>query len=221
MCRTPLTNFTNEEIIPGYDRSLTGVLTLITQIPTGVLTSSGSIKAYCIAKRMRWAAERRTARSEDIAYSLLGLFDVNMPLLYGEGGPKAFVRLQLKIMRKSADSSLFAWADPFPVSSSEFRLNPGEGEENMSEAEIMRSRGIEIFGSVWRGLLARSPSQFKQLRTLQVNDTQSSYEVDHEVVIQHDVDARQASFLMTPKGLRIDCFAYPLSQRFLNITWFR
>ena len=38
----------------------------------------------------------------------LGLFDVNMPLLYGEG-KKAFIRLQLELIKKSDDESIFAW----------------------------------------------------------------------------------------------------------------
>ena len=58
--------------------------------------------------RMSWASERKTTKPEDIAYCLLGMFDVNMPLLYGEG-EKAFMRLQIEIIRKSDDESIFAW----------------------------------------------------------------------------------------------------------------
>ncbi|KAI6022993.1 hypothetical protein PISMIDRAFT_353015 [Pisolithus microcarpus 441] len=57
---------------------------------------------------MSWAADRKTTRVEDRAYSLLGLFGVNMPMLYGEG-LKAFQRLQLEITRVSSDHSIFAW----------------------------------------------------------------------------------------------------------------
>lgn len=64
-----------------------------------------------ISMRMSWAAERKATRAEDIAYSLLGLFDVNMPLLYGEGKLKAFRRLQEEIMKISEDETLFAWGD--------------------------------------------------------------------------------------------------------------
>jgi hypothetical protein len=56
---------------------------------------------------MSWASKRKT-RIEDVAYCLLGLFDVNMPLLYGEGD-KAFLRLQEEIMKASTDHMLFAW----------------------------------------------------------------------------------------------------------------
>lgn len=62
-----------------------------------------------VAKRMSWASRRQTSREEDMAYSLLGLFDVNMPLLYGEGAKRAFYRLQIEIMMKMDDESLFAW----------------------------------------------------------------------------------------------------------------
>ena len=65
----------------------------------------------CIAKRMSWASKRETTRVEDLAYCLMGLFGVNMPLIYGERH-KAFIRLQTEIMRNSDDHSLFAWKSP-------------------------------------------------------------------------------------------------------------
>ena len=68
----------------------------------------------CIAQKMSWVSKRKTSRSEDMAYCMLGLFDVNMPLLYGEGGPKAFMRLQLEIIKQSDDDSIFAWTLPVP-----------------------------------------------------------------------------------------------------------
>ncbi|KAH7370138.1 heterokaryon incompatibility protein-domain-containing protein [Rhexocercosporidium sp. MPI-PUGE-AT-0058] len=63
----------------------------------------------CIAQKMSWAARRETTREEDQAYCLMGLFDVNMGILYGEGGRKAFNRLQQEIIKKTDDESLFAW----------------------------------------------------------------------------------------------------------------
>jgi hypothetical protein len=58
---------------------------------------------------MSWASKRETTK-EDMAYCLMGLFDVDMPLLYGEGEEKAFLRLQLQILQQSDDDSIFAWA---------------------------------------------------------------------------------------------------------------
>ncbi|KAI1326495.1 heterokaryon incompatibility protein-domain-containing protein [Xylariaceae sp. FL0255] len=59
-----------------------------------------------IHSRMTWASCRQTSREEDLAYCLLGLFDVNMPLLYGEGLAKAFRRLQEEIIKGSNDQSI-------------------------------------------------------------------------------------------------------------------
>ena len=66
----------------------------------------------------------------------MGLFDVNMPLLYGEGGEKAFRRLQLEILRETTDQSLFAWI----------------GEDGSGRRRIPPSKPCSV--------LARSPADF-------------------------------------------------------------
>lgn len=71
-----------------------------------------AVGKFSIAQKMSWASSRVTTRPEDIAYCLLGLFNVNMPLLYGEGARNAFTRLQQVIMQDSDDQSLFAWSKP-------------------------------------------------------------------------------------------------------------
>src|SRR5688500_10688603 len=63
-----------------------------------------------MATRLSWGANRKTSKSEDRAYSLLGICAVNMPILYGEGGQKAFLRLQEEIVKDNADMSIFAWS---------------------------------------------------------------------------------------------------------------
>ncbi|KAE8382963.1 HET-domain-containing protein [Aspergillus bertholletiae] len=67
-----------------------------------------NIKPTCIGQKLSWAAERMTTRIEDMAYCLLGLCGVHMPLLYGEE-KNSFRRLQEEIIRTSADMSIFAW----------------------------------------------------------------------------------------------------------------
>lgn len=61
-----------------------------------------------VGQRMSWAAKRVTTRVEDKAYCLLGIFDISMPMLYGEGD-KAFARLQEAIMLSTDDCTLLAW----------------------------------------------------------------------------------------------------------------
>ncbi|KAI6003308.1 heterokaryon incompatibility protein-domain-containing protein [Pisolithus orientalis] len=85
----------------------------ITGIPCEVLRDGLAAKRLSVAQIMSWAADRKTTRVEDQAYSLMGLFGVNMPMLYGEG-EKAFQRLQLEIIRVSNDHSIFAWYSPTP-----------------------------------------------------------------------------------------------------------
>lgn len=91
----------------GSKAGLQGRIFEITGVPKRVLT--GTKPSQCsVAQRMSWAAHRETTRPEDIAYCLLGLFDVNMPMLYGEG-TKAFVRLQEEIIKILDDQTIFAW----------------------------------------------------------------------------------------------------------------
>ncbi|KAF4636356.1 hypothetical protein G7Y89_g1720 [Cudoniella acicularis] len=66
----------------------------------------------CVAQRMFWASKRQTTRPEDLAYCLMGLFNISMPILYGEGAEKSFLRLQSEIISTSDDRSIFAWLDP-------------------------------------------------------------------------------------------------------------
>jgi hypothetical protein len=86
---------------------LSAELEAITGIPQDALQNFRH-DDFCIAEKMAWAARRTTTREEDSAYCLLGLFDVNMPLLYGEGS-KAFLRLQEEIMRTNTDLSILLW----------------------------------------------------------------------------------------------------------------
>lgn len=102
----------------------------VTGIDPVYLNRGRSIDKASVAARMSWAAGRETTRTEDIAYCLLGIFGINMTLLYGERD-RAFTRLQEEIMKEIDDQSLFAWE---------------------AEWENAQSSG--------RGMLARSPKDF-------------------------------------------------------------
>lgn len=120
------------------------VLVDITRVPRDVLLDASSCSAVSVAARMSWAANRRTTRVEDMAYSLLGIFDVNMPLIYGEGR-KAFRRLQEEIVKRDNDLTIFAW-------------------EPLSEQDTDESNG---------DLLAVSPSVFLNSATINTTPDQS------------------------------------------------
>lgn len=85
-------------------------LSRITGINLDILRHEKPLTAICVAQKMSWARSRRATRVEDIAYSLIGIFDINMPLLYGES-EKAFMRLQSEIIQSSPDLTILAWFD--------------------------------------------------------------------------------------------------------------
>jgi hypothetical protein len=83
----------------GNKVTLEAVLSNVTGISLDVLRGR-SLAECSIEERMSWAKTRTTKREEDHVYSLLGIFDVTMPLVYGEGKMRAFRRLHEEILRQ-------------------------------------------------------------------------------------------------------------------------
>ncbi|KAI0555853.1 HET-domain-containing protein [Xylaria curta] len=114
-----------------------------------------SLDEASIAQRMSWAAKRQTSRVEDEAYCLLGIFDVNMSLIYGEDS-KAFRRLQEILVREyPEDHSLFAWGKIVKRLSNQV----DDIEQIWGSKPInydYNKAGIKYFG-----LLAESPKDFQ------------------------------------------------------------
>ncbi|OCL02132.1 HET-domain-containing protein [Glonium stellatum] len=73
----------------------------ITGISVQALQGS-PLSQFNVNERLSWAKGREAKREEDAAYSLLGIFDIHMPLIYGEGRQKAFIRLHREIEQSSA-----------------------------------------------------------------------------------------------------------------------
>ena len=84
----------------GDRRSLEGHIREVTGIPVNALRGS-PLSDFSVPERMLWVEPRHTTRKEDKAYSLLGIFNIHMPLIYGEGGENAFKRLREEIDRAS------------------------------------------------------------------------------------------------------------------------
>jgi len=149
-----------EEI--GTKISLQPLLTRITGIPGPILRGVVDVGSASVAQRMSWAASRVTTRTEDQAYCLMGLFGINMPMLYGEG-ERAFIRLQEEILRVSKDHTIFAWNYSYrdltesavtgsflAVSPASFQLHSGEDimptdpNDIQSEPISVDSEGIHL-----------------------------------------------------------------------------
>lgn len=105
--------FSNDWQSLGTKAELSDLLSDITDIDVDILRGL-DLGFASVAQKMSWASARHTTRVEDVAYCLLGIFNVNMPLLYGEGN-KAFHRLQEEILKGSNDLSLFAWGIPYAI----------------------------------------------------------------------------------------------------------
>lgn len=124
----------------GTRAELSGILSAITGIQTAYLTGQEDFRKACIAQKMSWMADRTTTREEDMAYSMLGIFGINLNPQYGEGA-RAFMRLQESLLQRSTDESLFAWRMPANVAKD----------------------GVQSWG-----LLANSPSWFKDSKSIVV-----------------------------------------------------
>jgi hypothetical protein len=89
--------FSTDGVSLGTRQELLREITEVTGIPEEVLKAQRLVSDIDIEERMSWARNRQAKRPEDTAYSLLGIFDVNIPLIYGEGREKAFKRLRRAI----------------------------------------------------------------------------------------------------------------------------
>jgi hypothetical protein len=89
--------FSREGELLGDKSSRVQEITEITHIPSEALLQEGALSGFSVEQRMVWAKERNTTREEDMAYCLLGVFDIQMPLIYGEGREKAIKRLHKAI----------------------------------------------------------------------------------------------------------------------------
>ncbi|KAK1639873.1 hypothetical protein BDP81DRAFT_459203 [Colletotrichum phormii] len=108
---TRLVFFTREWQLLNSRSELRSQLYDITGIDPFVL-EGGDLAKVSVARKMFWATNRNAYRLEDIAYSLSGLFGVEMMPIYGEGNVNAFLRLQEHIAKTVKDPTLFAWRSP-------------------------------------------------------------------------------------------------------------
>lgn len=131
----------------GSKQSLVTQISEITRIEELIIRDKRHISRCSVSRRMSWAACRQTTRIEDEAYCLLGIFSINMPLLYGEGR-MAFRRLQEEIIKRSSDMTIFFWDWPKDVA-------------NTLEPEELSSKELQL-----SSLFAESPSAFGTVKSL-------------------------------------------------------
>ncbi|KAK2729745.1 HET domain-containing protein [Colletotrichum kahawae] len=139
----------------GTKTDLKNALERITGIPERYLTGLKDFRKAPIAAKMSWMAGRNTAKEEDIAYSMVGLFGLTMTIQYGEGY-RAYLRLQeILLTSERMDESIFAWKMP----------NENAGNDYNGEVESWTPGD-------W-GLLAPSPNWFKNSGNLIVKKSET------------------------------------------------
>ncbi|KAI0530392.1 heterokaryon incompatibility protein-domain-containing protein [Xylaria digitata] len=164
----------------GAKEDLIEELSQITRISKHILRYEQPLSTVLVAQKMSWAAGRKTTRVEDQAYCLLGIFDVNMPLLYGEE-EKAFRRLQYEIIARTPDLSIFAWSLPPP--------------------EVSRDKE-----RMYCGILAASPDVFTECTTF----SKLPYRTNRDFSVSNNGIRTQVHILSYPVPHKRGAYTYVL-----------
>lgn len=149
-------NFYNQDWEFCFTKAMASkVLAHITGIDVDILNHKKDLSTASVAQKMSWAGTRQSTRIEDVAYSLLGIFGIHMPMLYGEE-ERAFLRLQTEIISSCPDPSILAWMLPME--------NP---EDNPKDP-----------GDSYSGVIASSPLAFRDCAQVTSLSDQSLFDFD-------------------------------------------
>nr|VWP01210.1 Aspartyl proteinase [Ganoderma boninense] len=173
----------------GSKHTLADLVEGITAIHYAALLRLKSLDSFSVAQRLSWAAERQTTRVEDKAYSLLGIFDINMQPLYGEG-PRAFRRLQEQIMQRIPDQSLFAWGRVY--------LEPQFEERGPRDSVVSADDPVTLNDVALGRQCISAPVlySFRGCRDIQRAKLPDSHQ--HEIVYTFTAHGIRTQFQMTP-----------------------
>ncbi|KAH7929953.1 hypothetical protein BV22DRAFT_1028926 [Leucogyrophana mollusca] len=159
-------------------RSLKAEIEKVTKIPYADISDfrPGTDRVH---DKMLWASQRKATRTEDVAYSLIGLFDITMPIAYGEG-KWAFHRLMEILMQRCEEWQIFAWAGQ----SSQYSSGIAESPKSYYPIPIARPsrehgyihRGDKLYKSTKRGVKLRL---LLVIPCLKQRDNNSWVEVDN------------------------------------------
>ncbi|KAM5531957.1 hypothetical protein V8D89_014357 [Ganoderma adspersum] len=176
--------------------ALVDLIETVTKIDyKALIQHQGTFDKFIIAQRLSWAANRETTREEDRAYSLLGIFDINMPTLYGEGD-RAFRRLQEQIMQRVPDQSLIAWGDVYLETRLPENPDPSDTRDTLLATACR-------YNDQRRNMLAPLPDYFKNCEYLCVPRRECL-----QLLPPH---RRQLEYTSTPYGIRTHLHMIPLT----------
>ncbi|KAI1334690.1 heterokaryon incompatibility protein-domain-containing protein [Xylariaceae sp. FL0016] len=180
----------------GTKYSLSEFLGLVTGISLDALEASEiELSDFSVAEKLSWAASRKTKRPEDCAYSLMGIFEVNMPLIYGEGD-WAFYRLQEEIMKRTEDYTLFIW-DLDPIVTSAPGQEPSIAVTSTTDVENdCKSSSIQAF----RPPLPETPDAFAVPENAKLDYS----EIERDAMIMQVHKEASCPPTITSRGLQLN-----------------
>ncbi|KAI0349934.1 HET-domain-containing protein [Trametes cingulata] len=168
----------------GSKHMLAGVIEEVTAVQKEILTHERSLDGVSVAQRMSWASKRRTTRIEDRAYSLLGIFSINMPTIYGEG-QRAFARLQEEILRQIPDQSIFAWGPLHADLKVARDLMENDKVDDSARRRHNSHRDVALDTQArLQDMLAPSPSEFVNsagYRSISIGDLASTFALEEKI----------------------------------------
>lgn len=126
-----------------------------------------------VSEKMRWASQRTTSRIEDMAYSLLGLFDTTMPIAYGEGA-RAFYKLMSTIADQYTEPDYFAWTGKpsqwsLALPSSPLCYGPQASQSDLSTSSALGDPAYELTKLGLRIRLILVPASCERLESTDVH----------------------------------------------------
>ncbi|KAI3319829.1 hypothetical protein HD806DRAFT_538796 [Xylariaceae sp. AK1471] len=201
--------YSREGIWLGDKKSLEPQLRDITGIPASALRGT-PLSNFTIVERETWVRNRQTKYEEDMAYSLLGIFNVHMPLIYGEGRQKAQNRLReeaqkiVKGTRHDDFSVTFSLSDIPEIQ--HFVARDGELAEMRRTLSSDGSRRVVVLhglGGIGKTQLAityakRYRDEYSAIFWLNIKDEtsiQQSFTKVARQILQHYPDASRLSAL--------------------------
>ncbi|PIL28693.1 hypothetical protein GSI_08737 [Ganoderma sinense ZZ0214-1] len=185
----------------GSKLALVDLVENVTKIDYKALLHLEPLEEFSIAQRLSWAAGRKTTRKEDRAYSLLGIFNIYMPILYGEGD-HAFRRLQEEIMQRIPDQSLFAWGHRYLS----FELSDRANRLKAPRATVQtHQRRQQLF--------ALSPKSFKGCESIRTARRDTG-----KLRSSTTSNGHKISYTSTPYGISTELQMVPLTRDLLLHT---
>ncbi|KAI0471243.1 kinesin light chain [Xylaria cf. heliscus] len=184
----------------GDKQSLEHQLRDITHIPTSALRRT-PLSDFTIVEREAWARGRQTKYEEDMAYSLLGIFDVHMPLIYGEGRQNAQKRLREEVEKAVRGARYIDFSITFSLSdvpeTQHFVARTGELIEMREALASDGSRRVVVLhglGGIGKTQIAiayakRYRDEYSAIFWLNIEDKtsiqQSFTKVARQILLQH------------------------------------